>query len=160
MQLTEAKEKIIAIEPQLAGEPFVELEAFERNGRVLHLALTERLHRIARRGRVWNSKEFLTALKNAEYGFDARQQRSVGGRDGVFLLDRTFNPPNEMMRKIFDRYLDRADSGALEIAGALGRTINELQAVRLVSHHMRLLGVLSRTETEDWLVLVDYDDTK
>ena len=31
---------------------------------------------------------------------------------------------------------------------------------RLVSHHMRLLGVLSSSATEDWLVLVDYDDTK
>ena len=32
--------------------------------------------------------------------------------------------------------------------------------MRVVSHHMRLLGVLYRTTSEDWLVLVDYDDTK
>lgn len=33
-------------------------------------------------------------------------------------------------------------------------------AVRLVSHHMRLLGVLKRDANEDWLILVDIDDTK
>jgi len=32
--------------------------------------------------------------------------------------------------------------------------------VRLVSHHMRLLGVLRRTDTGDWLVLVDLDVTR
>ncbi|OWK36609.1 hypothetical protein FRUB_09172 [Fimbriiglobus ruber] len=29
--------------------------------------------------------------------------------------------------------------------------------VRLVSHHLRLLGVLARREDADWLVLVDCD---
>jgi hypothetical protein len=38
--------------------------------------------------------------------------------------------------------------------------VKELQAVRLVSHHLRLLGVLARGEAEDWLVLVDPDATR
>jgi hypothetical protein len=29
--------------------------------------------------------------------------------------------------------------------------------VRLVSHHLRLLGVLARKDDADWLVLVDCD---
>jgi hypothetical protein len=96
-------------------------------------------------------------LKNAAYGFDERQARSAGGRDGLFLLDRTFRPPNEMMRKLFDHYLDKPTSGAAELAEALGVKIDELLPVRLVSHHLRLLGVLARKENEDWLVLVDCD---
>jgi hypothetical protein len=102
----------------------------------------------------------LAALKNAAYGFDERQARSVGGRDGIFLLDRTFRPANEMMRKLFDRFLDNPGSGAEELAGALGTPLAELLPVRLVSHHLRLLGVLARREDADWLVLVDCDRSK
>ena len=38
--------------------------------------------------------------------------------------------------------------------------IDDLLPVRLVSHQMRLLGVLYRTREADWLVLVDFDSTK
>ena len=86
--------------------------------------------------------------------------RSQGGSDGIFILDRSFRAPNEMMRRIFDRYLDKPTSGIGAVAAALEIKPTELQAVRLVSHHIRLLGVLHRKTTEDWLVLVDYDDTK
>ena len=65
-----------------------------------------------------------------------------------------------MMKKVFDRYLDRADGGAQAVAKALGTSVDKLQAVRLVSHHMRLLGVLHSTKAEDWLVLVDWDAEK
>lgn len=99
----------------------------------------------------------LAALKNAAYGFDEQDARSTSGRDGLFLLDRTFRPPNAMMAKIFDRYLDSVGSGAAETAASLGVDVSELLAVRLVSHHMRLLGVLVRKPHADWLVLVDCD---
>lgn len=65
-----------------------------------------------------------------------------------------------MMRKLFDQYLDKPNSGVQEVARALDTAIDRLYPVRLVSHHMRLLGVLHRAEHEDWLVLIDYDDTK
>lgn len=39
----------------------------------------------------------------------------------------------------------------------MGVPLNELLPVRLVSHHLRLLGVLARTGAADWLVLVDCD---
>ena len=99
----------------------------------------------------------LVTLKNAAYGFDERQSRSVSGRDGIFLMDRAFRPANPMMHKLFDRFLDHEDSGALQLANALGFALGELLPVRLVSHHMRLLGVLARSNSEDWLVLVDCD---
>ena len=157
MELAEAKNRLKAIEDALADAPFVEFHAFERAGRTLHLALTQRLRKYARKEGVWRSREMLAALKNAAYGFDERQARSVGGRDGIFLLDRTFRPANEMMRKLFDRFLDNPGSSAKELAAALGTPLAELLPVRLVSHHLRLLGVLARREEADWLVLVDCD---
>lgn len=160
MHLAEADERLATIDSLLDTRLFVELDLFERNGRRLHLAITDRLRRIARRGRAWRSKEFLTAIKNAEYGFDPDRQRSSGGRDGIYIIDRDFRPANEMMRKIFDRYIDKPESGAADVARTLGTTVEQLQAVWLVSHHMRLLGVLARFDNDDWLVLVDYDDTK
>jgi hypothetical protein len=99
----------------------------------------------------------LATLKNAAYGFDEQKARSVCGRDGIFLLDRPFRPANEMMRKLFDQYLDREDSGAEAVATALGVPLAELLPDRLVSHHLRLLGALARMVDGDWLVLVDCD---
>ena len=99
----------------------------------------------------------LATLKNAAYGFDELQARSVGGRDGIFVMDRKFRPPNEMMTKLFDRFLDKPSSGAEELATAVGVPLADLLPVRLVSHHMRLLGVLARKDDADWLVLVDCD---
>jgi hypothetical protein len=160
MTLEEAKLRLSELEPTLKGKPFALFHTFPLERRALHVALTERLYRLAKRGRVWKSPAFLTALKNAAYGFDEARARSLGGADGIFLLDRGFTPKNEMMRKIFDRYLDRPGSGVEELASALQASVAQLSAVRVVSHHLRLLGVLWRAPGEDWLILVDYDDTK
>ena len=65
-----------------------------------------------------------------------------------------------MMRKLFDRYLDSPRSRARAVADQLGVASEELVAVRLVSHQMRLLGALLRGAECDELVLVDHDDTK
>ena len=122
MELAEAKSRLNAIDQALAGAPFVEFHAFERNGRILHVAVTERLRKAARRENLWESPE--------------------------------------MMQKLFDRFLDKPDSGAKALAAALSTPLSELLPVRLVSHHMRLLGALARGPEEDWLVLVDYDCSK
>lgn len=160
VKLDEAKACVEAVEDRLDAEPFVVACTFEREGHGIAVALTEHLRRSCRRDRVWKSKAFLTALKNAAYGFDLARPASPGGRDGIYMLDREHRPPNEMMRKLFDRFLDRPEGGATELAAALGCELAALLPVRLVSHHMRLLGVLRRGDACDLLVLVDYDDTK
>ncbi|MGD2151587.1 MAG: hypothetical protein PVJ20_14410 [Desulfobacterales bacterium] len=160
MDLKEIKKLIESVESKLSEHTFIIAHAFERNGRVLYVALTNRLKKSCKRGRVWKSKAFLTAFKNAEYGFDESRAKSQGGSDGIFLLTRNYLPKNEMMKKIFDRFLDKQNSEAEVIAKELNINITSLLPVRLVSHHMRLLGVLMKGTTEDTLVLIDYDDTK
>src|SRR4029078_3912822 len=129
MELAEAKARLKAIEGTLAESPFVEFHAFEREGRTLHVALTERLRKAARKEGVWRSREMFATLGNAAYGFDERRARSVGGRDGIFLMDRTFRPANAMMHKLFDRFLDHPGSGVGELAAALGVLPAELLPV-------------------------------
>jgi len=65
-----------------------------------------------------------------------------------------------MMKKLFDQYIDRPNSGIGNVVDQLGTSIDRLIPVRLVSHHMRLLSLLHRQEDKDELVLVDYDNTK
>jgi len=157
MELAEAKQRMKIVEEQLGDSPFVVFHTFVREGRQLHLALTARLAKSCRKEGVWRSREMFATLKNTAYGFDDQHSRNVSGRDEIFLLDRDFRPPNEMMHKLFDRFLDKPGSGADALAAALGVTRIELLPVRLVSHHLRLLGVLARKEDADWLVLVDCD---
>lgn len=160
MNLDEAKQRLEEAEPLLDTQTFVQIHVSARNGRTLRLAITDRLQRCCKKGRVWKSKAMLTAIKNVEYGFDARDARSPGGRDGIFVLTRDHEPKNAMMRKMFDQFLDRADSEAAAIAGELGVGLCAVTPVRLVSHHMRLLGLLVASEDDATLVLVDYDNTK
>ena len=101
-----------------------------------------------------------TALKNAEYGFDARASRSRGGLDGVFSVDRNFSPANSMMKKLFDKFLDKPDPLVAELEQILGESADKWVAARLVSHHMRLLGVISVSAGVPHMVLVDYDNEK
>lgn len=157
MSIDDMKHSLLAIESSLAKAPYVEVRRFERDGRPLHLALTERLRKAARKEGAWLSKELCVTLKNAAYGFDEQRARSSGGRDGIFVMDRAFRPENVMMRKLFARFLDKPGGGVEELAAALGAPVGELLPVRLVSHHMRLLGVLARKSEADWLVLVDCD---
>jgi hypothetical protein len=157
MDLATIKKRLREIEPDLPGAPWVLFAVFEREGRVLHVGLTDRLRRRARKAGVWNSKEICATLKNAAYGFDEQRARSGGGADGIFLLDRSYRPVNAMMRKIFDAFLDKPGGDAEVIAGALRTPVDKLIPDRLVSHHLRLLGVLWRDTSADWLILVDCD---
>ena len=157
MDVADAKTLLKTCDRTLDTVAVVLFHAFERDGRALRVFLTPRLRKAARKEGVWRSKEMLVTLKNAAYGFDEGQARSGGGRDGLFVLDRTFRPANAMMRKLFDRFLDRPESGAGELAELLGVPLGDLLPVRLVSHHLRLLGVLARSPDHDSLVLVDCD---
>lgn len=160
MTLEDARQRLEAAEATLDEAPFTVFADFERDGHRLRLAITSRLRASCRRARLWKSPQLLTALVNAEYGFDPLAALSPGGRDGIFRLTRNHKPKNEMQRKLFDRFLDRPGSGAAELAAALDAPLEALLPVRLVSHHLRLLGLLKRETAGDTLVLVDMDDTK
>ncbi|WP_069963207.1 hypothetical protein [Lacunisphaera limnophila] len=160
MTLEQAQSIIEAVEARLHSGSFVVAHVFERDDRSIHVALTLRLKEKCERIRVWKSRAFLQAFKNAAHGFDPIQSRRRSGKDGIFLLDRDYRPKNEMMRKMFTAFLDREGSGADEIAKHLGVPLQTLKPVRLVAHHGRLLGVLSHQPDADWLVLVDWDDTE
>ena len=154
------KQRLRSLQAQLGSGAYLVVERYERDGRRLCLAITERFHKRCRKEGVWIFNELCATLKNAAHGFDEKRARSRGGRDGIFLLDRSFQPRNAMMRKLFDGYLDKPKSGVEQIAKALDVEIDSLRPVRLVSHHMRLLGVLASKNDADWLVLVDCDRTK
>jgi hypothetical protein len=160
MELSEVKSKLVQIEEHLPTSAFSIFHSFYRDGRLINVGITMRLKKCAIKDRVWKSKPMLKALKNAAYGFDDKQARSRGGADGIFLLDRHFSPKNEMMKKLFDGFIDQPKSGVMDIALALGVEPSVLLPVRVVSHELRLLGVLYRAEKEDWLILVDCDASK
>jgi len=151
------KAHVTRIEPALPLSPCTELLHTPTDDRILHVCLTAQLKTRCRRGRVWKSVPFLTALKNTAYGLRPERTRSRGGADGIFRLDRSFHPPTSMMKKVFDRFLDRPDGEAL--AAHLNTRPDALSAIRVVSHHMRLLGV-HVSGRHDWIVLVDYDNEK
>jgi hypothetical protein len=100
MTLEEAKQAIEASEENLCSQPFVVISQLNRNGRPLELSITERFRKKCRKGGVWKSKPMLTALKNADYGFDPVRAKSPGGKDGIFLITRDFTPVNTMMKKV------------------------------------------------------------
>ena len=128
------------------------------DGRSLHVYITNRL--VSKLGRKWKSKEFLTAFKNVRYGFDPQKSRSERGRDGIYLLDRNYKVKNMMMKKIFDHYMDKKGSGFTEIANYLNKSPADFLAIRVVSHHMRILGVMCMEKDDCHITLVDYDDTE
>lgn len=160
MDVAKAKDRLKECDQELNSTLLVLFHVFERDGRPLRVCVTSRLKKRATKDGLWRSKEMLVTLTNAAYGFDENTSRSVSGRDGIFLLDRAFRPENEMMRKLFDRYIDKHNSGFLEIAKAMQKMPDELRPVRLVSHHMRLLGLLAIDTDQDHLVLVDCDRSK
>jgi len=91
MELSEAKSRLRAIENSLASAPWVEFHAFEREGRILHVAITERLRKSARKEGVWRLREMLATLKVIP--------ESVSARRGVFGAERV-PPPRAPLRRL------------------------------------------------------------
>lgn len=160
MDLSELKKRLADLEVELDANPVVDFWAVETPSGKMSVAITNRFRKCCRKGRVWKTHAMLAALKNTQYGLDRNRPRSRGGADGVFLLDRTFHPPNEMMRKIFDRFLDKPDPLVDALAMRFSTPARDFVPVRVVSHDMRLLGVLLERNGTSQLVLVHYDDTK
>ncbi len=160
LDLPSIKKRLQALEPQLASQPGVDFETFQTPHGPLRLVVTERLRKKCKKEGVWKAPAMLTALKNASYGFDATAPRSRGGSDGIFSLDRSFKPANAMMAKMYARFLDKPDPLVAQLQTAFDAPAPTWTAVRLVSHHMRLLGVLFQSQGICVLVLVDCDREK
>ena len=158
-ELADLRSRLDALESTLSGAPLVTLHVVATPAGPLRVALTERLRQRSKKARAWKCRAMLQTLKNARYGFLPDRPRARGGLDGIFLVDRRFRPVNAMMRKLFDGFLDKPGSPASAIADALGVPLATLLPVRLVSHHMRLLGLLTPDLDGDGrvLVLVDLD---
>lgn len=160
MELTELKKRAADCETILQNDLLAEFDKQSVAGKTQVTYLTSSLLKKCKKGRVWKSQAFLITLKNIKYGFDELQSRSVSGRDGIFLIDRHFQPRNSMQKKIFDQFIDKDTSDFREIVTLLELESTELKAVRVVSHHLRLLGILEQRKDKNILVLVDYDDEK
>lgn len=161
MDLGDARRRLEEAEALLSARLLAPFADFATPHGKLRVLVSERLRRRCRKGKVWKTPAMLATLRNASYGFDENAPRSRGGADGVFLVDRRFRPVNSMMTKLFARFLDKPDPLVSVVAGDLGVAPSMWTPVRVVSHHMRLLGVFARTaDGTAHVVLVDYDDEK
>lgn len=160
MDLAEAKQRLIESEPILANSELAEFATFETPHGALVVYVSARLRRACRKQKVWKSNAMLTAIKNCAYGYNPDAPRSRGGADGIFLVDRDHQPENAMMRKIYDKFLDKPDPLVDTVCRLWNVRASDLLAVRVVSHHLRLLGVLARGGGTTRLVLVDCDREK
>jgi len=161
MDITEMAHRLAQVEEHFGSASVVLLDEFETSHGKLRVYLTDRLRRNCQKGRVWATHEMIATLKNVSYGFDRNAPRSRGGVDGIFRVDRRFKPANSMMKKLFARFIDKPDPLIPQLVQLFGTSPDTWTAVRVVSHHMRLLGVFDNGNLGvGCLVLVDYDDEK
>ena len=158
MNKTELRQRLIETENELRnGAPWGLFGEFDTPHGTLDVYLTGRLRRKCRKGGVWRTPPMLTALKNVTYGYDSIGSHSRGGLDGIFRLDRSYSPPNSMMKKVFG-FLDKFDPLVAEIVESFDSIPNDWIPVRIVSHHMRLLGFILLDKST--LMLIDFDNDK
>lgn len=160
MDLKELKRRIESLEAELNDSGMAYLDFLPVNNKPIRIYLSSWLKKSCNKKRVWKSKKFLITLKNVQYGLDPNNMRSLNGRDGVYLIDRKFRPYNEMQRKLFDQYIDKENSGYRETIKHLKWKTSLTKPVRVVSHHMRLLGLFHSGKVRDEILLVDWDETK
>ena len=154
------KSKLDFAEKKLQNQFILEYERREINNRMLVTYFSNIFVKNCKKGKVWKSPEFITTLKNLKYGFDESRMRSKSGRDGIFLVDRKYRPKNSLQKKIYDKFIDKDNSDFQVIVTELNMSENAVKGVRVVSHHMRLLGILEIREAEDLIVLIDFDRDK
>lgn len=127
--------------------------------------ITEYFVKQCQKGKIWNTPELLSTLQNCWYGVDNKHLKSPGGKDGIFIIDRGYRPENEMQKKIFNRFIDKENSLFPSVCKFFEKKANDFIAVRIVSHHLRLLGVMfidrNKYDRElNIITLVDYDNSK
>ena len=152
--------KLEMAEKRLKTEFLFEYERREINNRMLITYFSNIFVKNCKKGKIWKSPEFITTLKNLKCGFDESRMRSKSGRDGIFLVDRKYRPKNPMQKKIYDKFIDKENSDFQAIVNELNMSENAVKGVRVVSHHMRLLGILEIREDEDLIVFIDFDKEK
>jgi len=104
---------------------------------------------------VWCTPSFLSAIKkqkldkssllykallNLRYGYDPIKANSPGGKDGIFSVTEDYKPKNEMVKKLYDRYI-KIEKGINELQ-LFGMDPKKTKGVRVVSHGLRLLGFI------------------
>lgn len=115
-----------------------------------------------RKNRLQGQAALYNAYGNLKYGYDPVRAASPGGKDGIFNVSSDYRPRNEMVAKLYDRYL-HTDRGERELRQYFARP-SEAQGVRVVCHGVRLLGFMDVREQcgtlIEKLVLVDVDVNK
>lgn len=157
LQIEDVKSRLAVLESDLTASLLVHYEDFTVNQRSYRVYLCQKLMKQARKNRVWKSKEFCITLRNVKYGLEQDSARSRGGRDGIYLLDQNFKPYNDMQRRIFDQFINNPASDFIAITKELDLSTAHIKAVRVVSHHMRIVGIYHTGVETDTLALVDVD---
>lgn len=163
MEIADVKAILEELEESIEQNTVSEFAELEIDGKVLVVYLAKDLKKNCQKGKIWKSKPFYITLKNIKYGMDKKQMRSKQGRDGIFLVDRDFRPENSMQTKIYKKYVDKENSSFSEVVKLLDIKKEEktnIKGVRVVSHHLRLLGFFLEKAEKDILVLFDFDAEK
>jgi hypothetical protein len=116
------------------------------------------LMNIVRKRKLGKSNMLWKALLNLRYGYNPKTAQSRGGKDGIFNVDEHYQPKNELIRKLFDRYR-YTDKGKDELRQYFD-DISKIQGVRVVAHGIRLLGFIKKSDVAEnklILVLVEVD---
>lgn len=117
--IEELKSTLKALSKDMVEKSIILLDSYEINNKKYNLYLTNQFYRNCKKGKVWLNNDFLITLKNAKYGIDKDNMRSKGGKDGIYLVDRKFQPKNLMQTKIYDRFIDNANSKFKEYTNIL-----------------------------------------
>jgi hypothetical protein len=107
----------------------------------IEVRLAAQFFKRARKEKALSTPWIGQALANVRYGYDPKNSESPGGADGIFNVGRKHKPANEMVRKLYDRFLDTEKGRA--VVCAHGMDPDDVLGVRVVSHHLRLLGFLA-----------------
>ena len=163
MEIADVKSRLEALEESIEQNVISEFVELEIDGKTLVVYLAKDLKKNCQKGKIWKSKPFYITLKNIKYGLDKNQMRSKQGRDGIFLVDRDFKPANSMQTKIYKKYIDKESSSfgkAAKLLDIKKEELKDIKGVRVVSHHLRLLGFYLEKAEKDILVLFDFDAEK
>ena len=80
MNISELKVLLAERETQIKENGKILIEIIDRKNRLTQIIITKRFYKSAKKARIWNTKEMLTALKNTLYGFDPQILEAGGAK--------------------------------------------------------------------------------